>query len=169
MPFRIRLVLPCVPLLLAGAGCARCDIEATASELAGEGATDCGFVADGGDGTAAWACAVEQFAAGAPFHLRDEHSGMDSTIQGAWVFNGTKTWKLHQDDYGSSNPGIDGYDCIEPFESVREDDQYDADDVFGYPVLACTSLEPEGTHYTVCGEICGPAHCGDSPSLPFEP
>ena len=134
-----------------------CDIDATASDLAGDGATVCG-----GDGTkvdeADWACAVTAWGAGAPFILRYASTGIDSVVEHAWVFDGTRVWVLSQDP--DTRPAdIDGNECVDPV--VERDGQT------GYDVLGCGSWEPEGNHYQVCGELC--TDCGDPDPLPFDP
>lgn len=145
-----------------------CNLEATASTLAGEGAEDCGLVEVGADGTEAWACALAAQEAGEPYTIRYERGGIDTLVVGAMVSDGAQTWELSRELGGNANPGIDGWDCISPVAGVKADDPQDDGDVSGYPVVTCTSREPEGNHYQVCGLICGPQACQPQP-LPFEP
>lgn len=135
-----------------------CDLTGTASELAGDGSVTCGAV--GAEvAEADWACALEAWEGGAPFVLLWSSTGIDSVIESAWVFDGSRTWLLSQDQYGSEPWDIDGYECVSP--SVESDED------LGYDVLACGSIEPEGNHYQVCGDLC--TDCGEPDPLPFEP
>ncbi len=86
-------------------------------------------------------------------------TGMDSVIEHAWVYEGSRVWMLAQDQYGDGPWDIDGTECIDPVVQTDEE--------LGYDVLGCGSTEPEGNHYQVCGEIC--AECGEPDPLPFDP
>lgn len=149
-------------LLLLLVSCAAlsepCDLEATAVDLAGVGAVTCGAVG-AEPAEADWACAIDAWEGGAPFVLLSSTSGIDSVIEGAWVFDGSRAWLLSQDQYGPGPWDIDGYECVSP--SVESDEE------LGYDVLVCGSIEPEGNHYQVCGDLC--TDCGEPDPLPFEP
>ena len=154
----ILLLFGCAPTIEP------CDITDTAFELAGAGATDCGAVAAGDDATAAWACAVDANNATTPYVMLYDRQGIDSVVTIAMTSNGTETWTLQQDSFDETSPDIDGWDCIDPVEQVKE--AY-GDDAGGYPIVACTESAPEGNHYQVCGEIC--EDCGSPTALPFDP
>ncbi|MDP2304641.1 MAG: hypothetical protein Q8P18_01270 [Pseudomonadota bacterium] len=145
---------------------ADCDMAVDAAALAGSGATDCGLVEPGADGTEAWACALTQFNAGAPYFVRVQRWGTDTLLESALVSNGTKTWRLAQDREDNPPWNIDAWDCLSPVEGIQPDDEYDDEDISGYPIVTCTSTAPEGNHYQECGEICDA--CSPQP-LPFEP
>lgn len=147
-------------LALVSVGCgfaANCDINSTASELAGEGATLCGADATKPN-EADWACALTAWSDGTPFVLRYAQTGIDSVVERAWVYDGSRVWILSQDSYDSP-PDIDGNECVDPV--------IEADPDAGYDVLGCGSWAPEGNHYQVCGELC--TDCGDPDPLPFDP
>lgn len=143
-----------------GASTEDCDLNSTAADLAGEGATVCG--ADATEvNEADWACALTAWSAGTPFVLRYASTGIDSVVEQAWVSDGRRVWVLSQDSEDSDTrpPDIDGNECVDPvIESDRER---------GWDVLGCGSWEPEGNHYQVCGELC--TDCGDPDPLPFDP
>lgn len=149
------LLLVLVPLACVPAGEA-CDLDTTAADLAGSGATACGAAGVEAD-EAAWACAIDAWNAGTPFVLRHATTGIDSVVEKAVVYDGSRVWLLAQDRYGSGPWDIDGVECVDP---VVEADA-------GYDVLGCGATEPEGNHYQVCGEIC--TDCGEPDPLPFEP
>lgn len=134
-----------------------CDLRATAEELAGEGAEDCGFLETDDDGERAWSCFIDAFEAGEPAFLGEARSGMDSVISSAVVSNGTQVWLLSQDSFDGLGGPIDGWDCIDPYVSTGG----------AHPTIACTSTAPPGNHYLVCGEMCPPEACQPQP-LPFE-
>ena len=141
-----------------------CDMPVTAAEVAGSGATDCGSVADGADGTAVWACAVDAFEADTRFFAIWTTHGTDSVLVGAAVYDGETVWRLYQDQLQSEHARIDGWECANPAVGPMPDDPADPDDVSGYDYLGCGELLPNGNHLEVCGtcEGCQP------PGLPFE-
>lgn len=151
LPLLFLVSLSCSPFA------ADCDLDTTAADLAGDGATLCGAAGEQ-VGEAEWACALDAWNAGARFVLRYASTGTDSVVEGAWVYDGSRLWILAQDQYGAGPWDIDGTECIDPL--IEQDEA-------GFDVLGCTSTEPAGNHYQVCGEIC--ADCGEPDPLPFEP
>lgn len=145
-------------LLLSCATTDECDMATTAVDLAGDGAISCGATG-AAVSEADWNCALDAWSAGDPFLLSYATTGMDSVIEHAWVYEGSRVWMLAQDQYGDGPWDIDGTECIDPVVETDEE--------LGYDVLGCGSTEPEGNHYQVCGEIC--EECGEPDPLPFDP
>jgi hypothetical protein len=146
---RPLLALALLPLLPA-CGAPRCDLRATAVDLAGPDAVDCGEAAAGEDTTALDACVAEQLGSGHAFLAITATTGIDSTITTATVLVDDHLWLLSQDSFGGEGGRIDGRECVDP--SIGDDG-----------AVACGTLAPAGNHYQVCGEWPG----GDVEPLPF--
>lgn len=110
MPRRTLLAaLAATPLLAALPGCPTprdCELAEIAAALAGSGATDCGHVAIGGDGTDEGACAIAAFEAGEPFFVIYDLQGIDSSISAATVFDGSTLYSLYRDSDPSGGSGV---------------------------------------------------------------
>jgi hypothetical protein len=162
-PARFNHLRLAVALACGSNGCG-CDIAATDEDLAGPDAMDCG-AADGTHAASAWSCAVDAFQRGEPFTVTTTRSSTDSTVTTSTVSDGQSVWKLSQDDSGLGPGGIDGWDCVAPFVSVMQPDQYDPDAAYGYEFVSCADLAPKNNHYDVCGST-----RGENPKpLPFDP
>lgn len=121
-------------VLLAACGGSDCELSTIAQTLAGDGATDCGSVAVGGDTTAADACVIAAFQAGTPFFAVYELQGIDSAVSAATVSDGTKVMFLVRDSdpSGGSNVGavVSETVCAEPAVTAGE---------AGHDVLTCAA------------------------------
>ena len=120
-----------------------CSIDASARNLAGPGATDCGSVGIGEDPTAVDACVIDAFQKGTAFYAVYEHQGTDSQVMTAFVSDGSSVWTLNYDSdpSGGSDVGavIDQSTCIEP--TVKNGKS-------GSEELSCTS----STSTRICDE-----------------
>ena len=151
-------------LIAAPPGCAVCDLDHTAADLAGPEAVDCGS-ADGSRAETAWACAVDAFENDQAFTVSGSTQGTDSTITYVLVSDGDTVWKLAQDDYGNGDD-VDGWECGSPFVTNKTPgDPKKPGEPLGYEYIACERLEPDGNHYQVCGS----SHGENPPPLEFDP
>ena len=95
-----------------------CSIDASARDLAGPGATDCGSVGIGEDPTAVDACVIGAFEKHAPFYAVYTQQGDDSQVMTAFVSDGSSVWMLNYDSdpSGGSDVGAVIYQstCLEP-------------------------------------------------------
>jgi len=129
-----------------------CDVEAIATALAGDQATDCGvFPTDAApDG-----CAADALSRAEPFWVVDYVAGKDSTLAEVWVSDGAQVWMLLYDDYAGDEATVDGRLCVGP----RATDETAAG-------VGCDDFLPPGDHYLVCGRQCD--GCSNHLPQPFE-
>jgi hypothetical protein len=154
-------------MIAASPGCAVCDLDHTAADLAGPDAVDCGS-SDGSLAETAWACAVDAFENDQAFTISWSEQGTDSTTTYVLVSNGKKIWKLAQGDYKKSKWStldIEGWDCISPMVVTPTDDPKNPEEPSDYAYVGCPELKPDGNHYQVCGDING----GNPVPLEFDP
>lgn len=132
------LLLPVLPACPASRDC---ELPEIAAALAGASATDCGLVPVGGDASAADACAVEAFQAGAPFFVVYELQGMDSAVSTALAYDGADLVSLYRDSdpSGGSNVGAVVTEHVCTSGSVVPDDA--GHDVVFCDAPACTCEE----------------------------
>jgi hypothetical protein len=99
-----------------------CTIEATARDLAGEGAEACGFVGIDEDPTMVDACVVGAFRKGAPFYAIYALQGIDSQVTMAFASNGPSIWTLSYDSdpSGGSQVGAVIYQSTCEAPTVRK-------------------------------------------------
>ena len=95
-----------------------CSIDASARDLAGPGATDCGSVGIGEDPAAVDACVISSFEKHAPFYAIYTQQGEDSQVMMAFVSDGSSVWMLNYDSdpSGGSDVGAVIYQstCVDP-------------------------------------------------------
>lgn len=92
-------------MLVAACGCP-CDPDAEASELAGDGAIDCGFVPLGADPASALECAEAVIGNGGSFHVGFERQGRDSEVRTYLAGSASETiWILGYDGDPSGGNG----------------------------------------------------------------
>jgi hypothetical protein len=142
---RHRLLLPLAALALHACELAPCVLTTELTELAGEGATDCGTVTVGADSAAVDACVVAAFEAHEAFFAVYELQGIDSQVSTALASDGDTVWSLFRDSdpSGGSQTGaeITRSDCASPTVEPGPD---------GHDVLTCDQT----------GCVCSTRACG---------
>ncbi len=121
---------------------AACELPAVLSDLAGEGAQNCGTVEVDGDSAPVDACAVAAFQAGRAFFTEYELQGIDSSVSGGLAGNGVQVWSLSRDSDPSGGSQIGASvvrtECLSPTVSVGGE---------GHDVIVCDV----GVSCQVCG------------------
>jgi hypothetical protein len=134
--------------LLQDSRCGPCDIEVLARQVAGADAVDCGWAHEAAQREAASACAREAEAAGKPFHVGFDLSGIDSIIRAAFVrrADGTLSRLWYDSDTSGGGRKCAAVVSRRPCTSLRPDPEEPT-------TLTC---EPAEQGHTVCNEAFSP-------------